>query len=104
MLTIYTVTSATLGILLYKIVIEPALGSRRQHQQDHDRHASASSSTSTTSLSSTWPGLFSFGFALPFVILQPIYVINYFEIKHIGLRMVLLTMPIINSLRITEGA
>jgi len=47
--------------------------------------------------------LFAFGIAIPFVIVEPICLIWYVDIRHIGLRMTLLAMPLINSLRISEG-
>lgn len=46
--------------------------------------------------------IFTFLFALPFVFYQPIYVIRALDIHHIGLRMVLMTLPINGGLRILE--
>ena len=48
--------------------------------------------------------LFAFGFAMPFVILEPIYIINYLNVQNTGLKMVFLATPITNTLRITEGS
>lgn len=49
------------------------------------------------------PTLFAFGIAIPFVVVEPICLIWYLDIRHVGLRMTLLAMPLINSLRISEG-
>jgi hypothetical protein len=70
LLAIYTVTSAILGILVYKIVLESRGSSPRgtaTGDEDKDKNA--------------WPSLFSFGVALPFVIYEPIYAIHYFGHK-----------------------
>ena len=58
-------------------------------------------SASTNLTSSAY--LFAFGFAMPFVILEPIYIINYLNVQNTGLKMVFLATPITNTLRITEG-
>eukprot|EP00536_Pseudo-nitzschia_multiseries_P016613 jgi/Psemu1/221861/e_gw1.1164.26.1 len=47
--------------------------------------------------------LFSFGIALPCVVLEPIYAMKALEIKNAALIMVFLATPIVNSLRIAEG-
>lgn len=46
--------------------------------------------------------MFTFLFALPLVFYQPIYVIRALDIHNIGLRMVLMTLPINGGLRILE--
>ena len=57
--------------------------------------------SANTNLNSAY--LFAFGFAMPFVILEPIYIINYLNVQNTGLKMVFLATPITNTLRITEG-
>jgi len=47
--------------------------------------------------------LFAFGIAIPFVILEPVGLMWFLDIRHVGLRMTLLAMPIVNSLRISEA-
>ena len=47
--------------------------------------------------------LFALGIALPFVILEPLYLIDVLDVKNAGLRMTFLATPIVNGLRITEG-
>ena len=85
---IQTLLSAILGYCLYKIVIE----------QSDGRHSTRKSvATSTTSV------LFCFGIAIPFIVFEPLYLISALDIQHTGLRMVLMAMPISNSMRITEG-
>jgi len=54
-------------------------------------------------VSSATAFLFAFGFAIPCVAMEPIYVIRALEIKNAGLILVFLATPIVNSLRITEG-
>jgi len=49
------------------------------------------------------PYLFAFGLAIPFVVMEPIFLMGFLDIKNVGLKMVILATPIVNSLRITEG-
>ena len=79
-----TFINAILGWLVYRIIVGPQKNQNGKGQ---------------TILST----LFAFTIALPFVILEPIYLIQLLDIRHVGLRMALLAMPIVNSLRITEG-
>ena len=65
--------NAILEWLVYRIIIGP----------QEDRH-------------------FAFAIALPFVILEPIYLMHLLDIRHVGLIMDLRAMPIVNSLWITE--
>lgn len=46
--------------------------------------------------------MFTFCFALPLTFYEPIYIIQTLDIHHIGLRMVLMTLPINGGLRILE--
>ena len=46
---------------------------------------------------------FTFLIALPLACYEPIYIIHLFGIHHIGLRMVLLTVPLIGGLRVLES-
>jgi hypothetical protein len=68
--------------------------------------ASSSATTQATATTTTTPAtalLFTFGFALPCVLLEPIYAIKVLQIKNLGLIMVFLTTPIVIPLRIIEA-
>ena len=47
--------------------------------------------------------IFTFLIALPTAFYQPIYFIRLFDIHHVGLRMVLMTFPLLGGLRILES-
>jgi len=47
--------------------------------------------------------VFTFLIALPAACYEPIYIIRLFDIHHIGLRMVLMTFPLIGGLRVLES-
>ncbi len=47
--------------------------------------------------------LFAYGFGIPIVVLEPLYMIEFLGIQNAGLRMVFLGTAIVNSLRIAEG-
>ena len=47
--------------------------------------------------------IFAFGFGIPMVVLEPIYMIRILDIQNVVLKMVFLATPIVNSLRIAEG-
>ena len=79
---------------MYKIVIEP-----QQHppyKSDGDHKVSHNNASPTMYL-------FALGITLPFVIVEPLYFIDFLDVKNLGLRMVFLATPIVNGLRITEG-
>ena len=111
-----SVFNVILGAFVYKIIIEP----RRQRQQrnkakakamdtEHESNATPIGNSNSNKiyysddLSSGTAALFAFGIAMPCVILEPIYAIRAFEIRNVGLIMVFLATPIVNSLRITEA-
>jgi len=73
-----------LGWLVFRIIVLP----------QKERHGKGITMLST---------IFAFGIAIPFVILEPVGLIWFLDIRHVGLRMTLLAMPIVNSLRISEG-
>lgn len=80
--------NAILGLLVYKILIEP----RKKVKEKIN--------TDTTH---TMQFLFAYGFGIPMVVMEPLYLIAFLGIRNSGLRMVILGTPIVNSLRITEG-
>jgi hypothetical protein len=84
--------NAILGALIFKIVIEPQNASATSD----DKHR-------IDALSSTRAFVFALGVALPCVVLEPIYAIRALEIRNVGLIMVFLATPIVNSLRVTEA-
>lgn len=56
-----------------------------------------------TDTTHTMQFLFAYGFGIPMVVMEPLYLIAFLGIRNSGLRMVILGTPIVNSLRITEG-
>ena len=79
LVVIQAVISALLAFPLYKLNVQP---------------------TKKKSVVST---AFTFLIALPSTCYEPIYIIRLFGIHHIGLRMVLLTVPLIGGLRVLES-
>ena len=75
--------AASAGVLIYHFIIR------------EQKHASMSSSATST--------LVAFGVVFPFMILQPIYLINYLSIQNLGLRMMVLALPCTGTLRCLEG-
>jgi hypothetical protein len=111
--------NAILGALVFKIVIEPQQQRKKAKPMQTENGSNNSSNSSTSSdqwkqndgssttykdaISSGRAVLFSLGIAMPCVILEPIYAIQALEIRNVGLIMVVLATPIVNSLRITEA-
>ncbi len=85
MLLIQCVFNAILAFFVYKILVEPSIAKGGSH----------------TIFSTSY--LFAFGVAIPLVVMEPIYLMEYLDIKSPGLGMAFLATPIVNSLRITEG-
>jgi len=102
---IQTIFNAMLGFFLYTIVVEPQakLKESRHHGESIENKSREKnvSGNPTDLLSQSL--LFAFGIALPFVFLEGEYIVRALEIHNLGLVMVLLATPIVNSLRIMEG-
>lgn len=79
--------NALLGSLVYKILIDPL----------KTKEEKGNTYITTEQI------VFAFGLAIPLVILEPIYMIEFLDIRNVGLKMVFLATPIVNSLRITEA-
>lgn len=86
MVLIQATFNALLGILVHQVLIEP-------------QNIKKGSDTSTY----TMQFLFAYGFGIPIVVLEPLYMIEFLGIQNAGLRMVFLGTAIVNSLRIAEG-
>lgn len=84
MLVIQSSFNAILASLVYKILI-----SKKEKKKD--------------AYITTEQLIFAFGFGIPMVVLEPIYMIRILDIQNVGLKMVFLATPIVNSLRIAEG-
>jgi hypothetical protein len=84
LLFIQTAVGAALALLLFKFVIEP----RKENKKGE---------ITTTAY------LCALGFVLPVVVFEPMYVIQFLDIQNAGLRILLLSLPIVNSLRCLEG-
>ena len=91
LVVIQTTFNALLGYFVYNILVA------------QEQPSSSSSSTKTTTSISQWQLLFTYGIAIPLVVLEPIYVMEYLDIKNVGLGMAFLATPINLSLRIPEG-
>mmetsp|Transcript_14668 Transcript_14668/g.40772 ORF Transcript_14668/g.40772 Transcript_14668/m.40772 type:complete len:420 (+) Transcript_14668:915-2174(+) len=102
---IQTIFNAMLGFFLYTIVVEPQakLKESRHHGESIENKSREKnvSGNPTDLLSQSL--LFAFGIALPFVFLEGEYIVRALEIHNLGLVMVLLATPIVNSLRIMEA-
>ena len=85
MLVIQSSFNAILASLVYKILI-----SKKEKKKD-------------AYITTTEQLIFAFGFGIPMVVLEPIYMIRILDIQNVGLKMVFLATPIVNSLRIAEG-
>lgn len=81
LVALQTLLSALLAFPLYKLNVKPTKKEKRVF-------------TSTA---------FTFLIALPTACYEPIYIIRLFDIHHIGLRMVLMTFPLLGGLRILES-
>ena len=120
---IQTIFNAIVGSFVYKIIIQP----QQQQQQpkieelsnkndgddaggndDDDDDGTSTSTSSSISASSKSTAsvtalLFGFGVAIPCVLFEPIYAIQVFQIKNLGLIMVFLATTIVIPLRIIEA-
>lgn len=91
LVVIQTTFNAILAYAVYNILVaKPAQSSSK-----------TAAATSTTI--SQWQLLFTYGIAIPLVMMEPIYVMEYLDIKNVGLGMAFLATPINLSLRIAEG-
>mmetsp|Transcript_3160 Transcript_3160/g.5335 ORF Transcript_3160/g.5335 Transcript_3160/m.5335 type:complete len:411 (+) Transcript_3160:89-1321(+) len=79
LVVIQALASALLAFPLYKLNVQP------------------------TKKKIVWSTAFTFLIALPSACYEPIYIIRLFEIHHIGLRMVLMTFPLVGGLRVLES-
>ena len=86
MIIIQSCFNSILGSLVYKILIEPLKSKEKAN----------------TAISSA-QFLFAYGFGIPLVVMEPIYIKEFLGIRNAGIKMVFLATPITNSLRITEG-
>ena len=86
MVIIQALFNALLGLLVHQVLIEP-------------KNIKKGSDTSTY----TMQFLFAYGFGIPIVVMEPLYMIEFLGIQNAGLRMVFLGTAIVNSLRIAEG-
>ena len=87
LVALQTFVSALLAFPLYRLNVQRQGGAKK----DMNNIVITVSST-----------VFTFLVALPIAYYEPIYVIRLFDIRHIGLRMVLMTLPINGGLRILE--
>ena len=78
--------NAILSYFVYTILIEPRKTTEKAN----------------TAISSA-QFLFAYGFGIPIVVLEPLFMFDFLGIRNAVLRMVFLGTPIVNSLRITEG-
>eukprot|EP00584_Thalassiosira_punctigera_P010869 CAMPEP_0172545780 /NCGR_PEP_ID=MMETSP1067-20121228/15645_1 /TAXON_ID=265564 ORGANISM="Thalassiosira punctigera, Strain Tpunct2005C2" /NCGR_SAMPLE_ID=MMETSP1067 /ASSEMBLY_ACC=CAM_ASM_000444 /LENGTH=426 /DNA_ID=CAMNT_0013332595 /DNA_START=168 /DNA_END=1448 /DNA_ORIENTATION=- len=81
--------NAMLGSLVYKMLVEPPTKAKEK--------------VIRVTSSSSARFLFAYGFAIPMVVMEPIYMLNFLDIQNAGLRMTFLASPIVNSLRILEA-
>ena len=81
--------NAILACLIYKIVIEPKSTNKAKDARKISESPAAF--------------LFAFGIAFPFVVIEPLYLIDFMGITNAGLRMACLASPTVNSFRISEG-
>jgi len=81
LVALQTLLSALLAFPLYKLNVQPT----------------------TTKKNMTSSAVFSFLVALPIACYEPIYIIQIFDIRNIGLRMVLMTLPLLGGLRVLES-
>mmetsp|Transcript_22298 Transcript_22298/g.51072 ORF Transcript_22298/g.51072 Transcript_22298/m.51072 type:complete len:422 (-) Transcript_22298:190-1455(-) len=77
--------NAMLGYFVYKIMVEPS-----------KEHGKSNSLMVTTHL-------FAFGAAIPLVVMEPIYLMQYLGVTSPAIGTVFLATPIVNSLRIAEA-
>mmetsp|Transcript_4619 Transcript_4619/g.9732 ORF Transcript_4619/g.9732 Transcript_4619/m.9732 type:complete len:464 (+) Transcript_4619:49-1440(+) len=94
--------NAILGVLMFKIVVEPRQ-QRTAMQTEKESSSNSDSGDRQDAASDTLAFLFALGIAMPCVVLEPVYVIRALEIRNAGLIMLFLATPIVNSLRITEA-
>mmetsp|Transcript_10210 Transcript_10210/g.11313 ORF Transcript_10210/g.11313 Transcript_10210/m.11313 type:complete len:420 (-) Transcript_10210:12-1271(-) len=85
LLVIQTSMAAIAGVFMYYFIILPQ------------------AKINCNSMSSMTPFLVGFGVVFPFVVLQPIYLINYLSIESLALRMMILALPTVSTLRCLEA-
>lgn len=83
--------NVALGCLVYKIVIQPSLTAKEKARDENE--------------SVGYPAqfLFVYGFAIPIIAMEPLHLIDFLDVRNVGLRMAILGTPIVNSLRMAEG-
>jgi hypothetical protein len=84
LVALQTLLSALLAFPLYKLNVQPTTTTKKKKNM----------------ISSS---VFSFLIALPIACYEPIYIIRLFDIHNIGLRMVLMTLPLLGGLRVLES-
>mmetsp|Transcript_6870 Transcript_6870/g.12241 ORF Transcript_6870/g.12241 Transcript_6870/m.12241 type:complete len:425 (-) Transcript_6870:130-1404(-) len=80
--------NAILGYFVYKFLVE---------------RSSTTKTKDNGAMTALTPHLFAYGVAIPLVAMEPIYMMEYLDIKNVGLGMAFLATPINLSLRIAEA-
>ena len=99
--------AAIAGIIMYQFIIKQQMEAQAEEQEQVPSSSSndkrSSMSTSTSGITSINNYLVGFGIVFPFIVYQPLYMIEYLSIQSLALRMLLLSLPIVASLRCLEG-